>query len=106
VLIDDINSFIGANNETNSQSGANSNNNMEIVGDELGYASEGGAESIHPLLDGEGYYDSDNDSISSSFTDPVGVYMAGDVNTALNPILQTLLIADNAVARATELEQA
>jgi hypothetical protein len=111
VPIGDINIFIGyvgASTEADSQSVAGSNN-MEIIGDKLSYDTEGGAKSIHPLLNGEGYYDSDNDfdnnSISSGFTDPIGVYMAGGPRAIPNPLL-TPITPYNVAARAAELEEA
>jgi hypothetical protein len=77
--------------------------NTEQVGDNLDNDSEAYANSIHPVIDEEAYYSSDYNSISSGFTEPAGVYMAdGDANTQ-DPF-STLISADNAAARAAELE--
>jgi hypothetical protein len=101
IPVGDINIFIGY---VGSQSCTDSNHDTEPIVVKLGDSAEGYAEFIHQVLDDENLCDSENDSISSGFTDPVGVYMAGDILRTPHDSLSTPITTDKAAARAAELE--
>jgi hypothetical protein len=78
--------------------------NTDIVAhhDNLSDAAGGYVDLIYPLLDNEfeGGSEYDVHSVSFGFTNPMGVYMEDD-----NDLLQTLITANNVMARIRKIEQ-
>jgi hypothetical protein len=63
--------YVGSSGDVDSKSNISSNHATEQVDHDLNNNSEGYADLIRPVLDEEGYFESDNDSISSGFTNPL-----------------------------------
>jgi hypothetical protein len=70
----------------------------------IDYNSDDYGDLIRPIIDKDAYYVSDSETLTSGFTEPIGVFMAsGNVNSTPD-VLSTPINVENAVVRAAELE--
>jgi hypothetical protein len=92
---------------------------MEQIGDNINEPEDGNlsieynSEDYDDSIDEEAYYGSDAEPtpmesdpapLSSGFTDPVGVYVVDGTSNSTPNVLSTPISADNAAARAADLE--